>query len=48
MVSDRYGSARWAEAKDLKAEGVMTIPAAKVASGEGTADETRAFLRLYV
>ena len=44
MVSDRYGSARWAEAKDLKAEGVMTIPAAKVASGEGTADETRAFL----
>ena len=35
MASDRYGSARWAEAKDLKAEGVLTIPAAKVASGEG-------------
>ncbi len=44
MVSDRYGSARWSEARDLKAEGVMTIPAAKVASGEGTADETHAFL----
>ncbi len=44
MVSDRYGSARWAEAKDLKTEGVLTIPAAKVASGEGGAEENRAFL----
>ena len=44
MASDRYGSARWAEAKDLKAEGVLTIPAAKVASGEGDAEVNRAFL----
>lgn len=44
MASDRYGSARWAEAKDLKAEGVLMIPAAKVASGEGGVDENRAFL----
>ncbi len=44
MVSDRYGSARWAEAKDLKAEGIMTIPAARVARGEGGVEENRAFL----
>ena len=44
MASDRYGSARWAESKDLKAEGVMTIPAAKVSSGDGTAEESRAFI----
>lgn len=44
MASDRYGSARWAEAKDLKAEGVLTIPAAKVASGEGGAEVNRVFL----
>ena len=44
MVSDRYGSARWAEAKDLKAEGVMTIAAARIAGGEVGAEEKRAFL----
>ena len=44
MASDRYGSARWAEEKDLKAEGVLTIPAVKVASGEGGAEVNRAFL----
>ena len=44
MASDRYGSDRWAESKDLKAEGVMTIPAAKVSSGDGTAEESRAFI----
>lgn len=42
MASDRYGSARWAEAKDLKAEGVMTIPAARVVNGDGSAEEERA------
>ena len=41
MASDRYGSA---EAKDLKAEGVMTIPAARVAKGDGDTKENRAFL----
>lgn len=44
MSSDRYGSARWAESKDLKAEGVMTIPASRVAGGECGAEEKRAFL----
>lgn len=44
MASDRYGSARWAEAKDLKAEGVMTIPAARVVNGDCSAEEERAFI----
>ena len=44
MASDRYGSARWAEAKDLKAEGIMAIPAARVARGDGDTEENRAFL----
>lgn len=35
MASDRYGSACWAEAKDLKSEGVKTILAARVAKGDG-------------
>ena len=44
VASDRYGSARWGEAKDLKAEGVMTIPAARVVNGDGSAEEKRAFI----
>ncbi|MBP5509702.1 MAG: hypothetical protein J6Z49_02160 [Kiritimatiellae bacterium] len=39
MASDRYGSARWAESKDLRAEGVMSIPAANVARREGDVRE---------
>ena len=44
MASDRYGSARWAEVKDLKAEGIMTISAAVVAKGNGNTEENRSFL----
>ncbi len=44
MASDRYGSARWAEAKDLNSEGVMAIPAARVAKGDGDTEGNCAFL----
>ena len=44
MASDRYGSARWAEVKDMRAAGIVAIPAAKVANGSEDEHERRSFL----